>query len=207
MKTATDVISEIEEKVSNIDKRIANIELLLKTLLSNVNKLNAKISEASNATNNNYSSDSNSFSPPIIEPVPSKIINKDNFDERPITNKFEEAAAQYGIKVDSIEESQPGRGDIRRKPVFGNTVNVSQKLYRQGKPLFLASVSIVKKENNERVARCRTNSEGKWMAGLIPGTYQINVTKNTKDQEVEKTYEIEVLSEGTQIELDSVVFE
>lgn len=209
-RKATEILIDLEERIKVVEGRIKNSENLLKIMLG---KLNAA-----------------GITPAQPQPA-STIINKDNFESRPVTHKFSEAAEQVGIRVDEPEEPQqlnevftakpaealsgpdemveaPIRGNARgqRGPKFsGAKASVSQVLSVGESPLFLANIEILD-EQGVLINQARTNTKGRWLMALAPGNYQVHVSKrfppDSGRNPIDTLYQINVPSSSKPMELD-----
>jgi hypothetical protein len=197
-RSATDILLSIEVKLNILDQRIQNSEYLLKSLLSKANKTQSI--------------------PP--QPTVQSNINKENFENRPKTNRFFEMAQDQGVDLDNpkaiykpVESSEmvesesraPTRGQRGQKPNGGAKISVSQILSRGNDPLFLASIEILDL-NDELIGQTRTNNKGRWMQALSPGEYQVHITKRFPPESgkkpIDTMYNINVPSTDKPYELD-----
>jgi hypothetical protein len=208
-RSATDILLTIEADLKTVDIRNQNIENLLKILLNKLNKSDSirPIPQQQNIV------------------VPTDVINKDNFDNRPKTNRFSEMAAEQGINLNNspntivaktetdMTESKvraPTRGQ-RGPKGKGSKCSVSQIInIDNGSPLFLANVEILD-ENNDLISQGRTNSKGRWMMALTPGDYQAHVVKryppDSGKKSIDVTYTITIPQSDKPIELDSYLID
>lgn len=204
-RTATEILLSIEDRLITLDKRVQNSEYLLKTLLNKANKVTPQSAPAP---------------PKMAAPYPIDVINKDNFETRPKTNRFSEMAAGQGIDLDDktyiakpaenggdmVESSLRGasRGQRGPKPK-GPKSTVSQVLNRGNEVLFLANIEVLD-GNNELVSQTRTNTKGRWMMSLTPGDYQVHVTKrfppDSGKKSIDTEYQISVPPSDKPLELD-----
>ncbi len=100
-ESATDILLDIDARMSTLDKRVQNSENLLKILLS---RLNTALSSGTSIQVQTQSQ------LPVSQPVPyvPSVVNKENFDSRQKTSKFAEAAAGLGLDVeDDINPIDP----------------------------------------------------------------------------------------------------
>lgn len=213
-RLATDILLSIEAKLITLEKRQQNSENILKILLGKINK-------------------TPSITPPamperkVFKDERSDVINKDNFDNRPKTNRFAEIAAAQGVSIDErqgaliakpaespgeMSESTlrlPSRGQRGPKPK-GQKCSVTQILNRGNDPFILANVEVLD-ENNELVSQTRTNTKGRWLMVLAPGDYQVHVTKRLPPESGKKSvdtmYQIRVPLADTPLELDPFAIE
>jgi len=204
-RLATDILLSIEAKVATLDKRVQNSEYLLKTLLGKINK-SVPI-------------------PTSAEPAYSDVINKNNFDNRPKTNRFSEIAANQGVDLENtfvarpadmepgemVESSLrgPSRGQRGPKPK-GPKSSVSQVLLLGKDPLFLATIEVLD-ENDELVSQARTNPKGRWQMALAHGDYQVHVVKrfqaDSNKKPVDITYQISISPSDKPLELDPFIID
>lgn len=213
-RTSTDILLELEVKIDLLSRRFNNVELLLKTILNNINKQS--------------SSSVQEESKPIKNTGP---INKNNFDQRDKTTRFADLASQHGLDVEDEPPARfeniikarpselppdPGGDDMVEAPSRGASrgqrgaktsakLSVSQVLYRdEGQPLFLASVEVLD-ESGVLINQTRTNPKGRWLMALSPGEYQVHVLKRfTQDsgkETVDVTYKINIPPSDKPMEL------
>jgi hypothetical protein len=213
-RLATDILLSIEAKLITLEKRQQNSENILKILLNKLNRIPSVLPPPSKLFDGVASSDSDT-------------INKDNFDNRPKTNRFAEIAASQGITIDERQGAliakpadNPGemsestlrlasRGQRGPKPK-GQKSSVTQVLNRGNDPLFLANVEVLDNKN-ELVSQTRTNTKGRWLMTLTPGDYNIHVTKRFPPESgrksVDTTYQITVPISETPLELDPILID
>jgi hypothetical protein len=202
-RSATDILLDIDARLSTLDKRVQNSENLLKILLS---RLNTALSSGVS-----INSQPQVQQPPQPTSYVPAVVNKDNFNSRPKTSKFAEAAAGHGVDIkDDIEPIDPfesdefknqlvarplqsnkndeDAADMLEAPSRGNSrgqrgpktkgikCSVSQSLTRDDSPLYLANVELLD-EDGSLINQTRTNTKGRWMMALGPGSYQVHVLK------------------------------
>jgi hypothetical protein len=201
-RTAIDILLNLEQKVFTLDKRIQNSETLLKLLL-------AKFNDSASVQNHTVLQNI-----PVVQPT---IINKDNFESRPVTNKFSELASAYGIPIDEQVAKDSISGNMSEAKNRGssrinrNTTNlvsksaISQTLNYETSPLFLANVEFFNK-NGELISQTRTNTKGKWLMTLEPGNYNVHVSKrfppDSGKKSIDTNYNIEIFSSDKPVELN-----
>lgn len=212
-RAATDILLSIEAKLITLDKRIQNSEYLLKNLLGKANKAQSVPPPVSSTV-----------IPKMAAPYPIDVINKDNFESRPKTNRFSEIAASQGLDLDDlpntyvakpaddggdmVEASKrgPSRGQRGLKP--GPKSTVTQVLNRGNEVLFLANIEVLD-GNNELVSQTRTNNKGRWMMSLAPGDYQVHLTKrfppDSGKKSIDTSYQISIPPSDIPLELDPFV--
>ncbi len=210
-RKATEILLDLEERIKIVEGRIQNSENLLKIMLG---RLNA-----------NGITPQTSPSPRVSPPV----INKENFEDRPVTHKFSDAAERIGIKIEEPEPKQitevftaqpaqplsdpdeiieaPIRGNARgqRGPKFsGAKASVSQVLTVGETPLFLANIEILD-EQGVLINQARTNTKGRWLMALAPGNYQVHVSKRFPPDSgrppIDTVYPINIPSSNKPMEL------
>jgi hypothetical protein len=241
-RSATDILLDIEARLSTLDKRVQNSENLLKILLSRVN--------ASLSSGTVVQSQSQQVQQTTNVPVVPSVVNKDNFESRSRTNKFTEAAASHGLNVEDdinpvdpfesddeaealafasqfsndalprptqmvksesdidLLESAASRGNSRgqRGPkTKGTKCSVSQNLVREDSPIYLATVELLD-ENGSLINQTRTNTKGRWMLALAPGSYQVHVLKrfppDSGKKQIDVTYPIVIPQSDKPVELN-----
>jgi hypothetical protein len=212
-RAATDILLSIEAKLITLDKRIQNSEYLLKNLLGKANKAQSVPPPVSSTV-----------IPKMAAPYPIDVINKDNFESRPKTNRFSEIAASQGLDLDDlpntyvakpadnggdmVEASKRGtsRGQRGLKP--GSKSTVTQVLNRGNEVVFLANIEVLD-GNNELVSQTRTDNKGRWMMSLAPGDYQVHLTKrfppDSGKKSIDTSYQISIPPSDIPLELDPFV--
>lgn len=241
-RTATDILLSVESRLTTLEKRIQNSENLLKILLGRLNVIMASgsVGQKPNESISPSISVSNETKIPGIPSIPNpnkipfqasvaepKVVNKDNFENRPKTSKFTEAAASYGIEIDdeqdqdpqeSQESKYPKEDDLVASPGRANSrgqrgpknntpkVSVSQIVRNENNdPLLLANVEVFD-SNGSFINQTRTNTKGRWLLALAPGDYQVHILKRSasdpgKDP-IETMYPITVPPVDKPLELD-----
>lgn len=228
-RSATDILLDIENKLSSFDKRIQNSENLLKILLS---RLNTALSSGVSIQSPQSPQSQYQVPPQPVNYVPA-VVNKDNFESRQKTSKFAEAAAGLGIDTeDDIEPVDPfeidefktksipkddGAEDMLEAPSRGNSrgqrgpkikgakCSVSQSLNSDNSPIYLANVELLD-ENGSLINQTRTNTKGRWMMALAPGSYQVHVLKrfpsDSGKKSIDVTYPIVIPQSDKPVELN-----
>lgn len=223
-RTATEILLSIETKLTMLEKRIQNSENLLKIQLG---RLNSVLSGGTAPSN-----------PPLPPPNPPPqktepaVINKENFDNRPRTNKISEMASKYGINIEEntennsienkfvakqVKDSNIDPDDLVEAPIRGNVrgqrgnkskgskSSVSQVLLKEETPLFLANVEVFD-HNGVLINQTRTNTKGRWLMALTPGDYQVQVIKryppDSGKSPLDYKYQISVPPSDKPLELD-----
>jgi hypothetical protein len=201
-RSATDILLSMEATLNTLNQRVQNTEYLLKALLGKTNKT-ASISPSSESQ---------------------FVVNKDNFENRPKTNRFSEMAASQGVPLNdheiisssgiSEEMSESAvrgssRGQRGAKPK-GPKTSVSQTINCGNSPVFLANIEVFD-ENNELISNTRTNTKGRWLSALYPGNYNVHILKryppDSGKKPIDTSYQITVPSSDKPLELDSHVVE
>jgi hypothetical protein len=200
-RSATDILLSLESKINTLEQRSQNTEYLLKALLGKTNKAVS-----------------------VSTPSESQfVVNKDNFENRPKTNRFSEMAESQGVSLDDHEmissfgisemsESAvrgSSRGQRGAKPK-GSKTSVSQTINCGNSPVFLANIEVFD-ENNELISNTRTNTKGRWLSALYPGNYNVHILKryppDSGKKPIDTSYQITVPSSDKPLELDSHVVE
>jgi hypothetical protein len=217
-RKATEILIDLEDRIKIVEKRIQNSENLLKIMLG---RLNTSLPSTSQAQ------------VPTVQPE-SQVINKDNFENRPKTSKFMEAAAREGIKIDEPEPqritevftARPPSGepidhdDMVESPIRGNVrgqrgpkledkkCSVSQVLSHGESPLFLANIEVLNEEG-VLINQARTNTKGRWLMALAPGNYQVHVSKrfppDSGKLSIDMMYPINIPPSDKPMELDPLL--
>lgn len=179
IKTATDILAELELKIDSLVGAVKNIENAQTVLLANFNKFMAQ--------QNN----------PIIKKESSASVPESNktykFEDLPKTNKFEQLKQSYGI-TDGLTQQErpeaPRRIQRTSKEPSKNRVSVRQKIVNEtGGPIFLAAVEVLNQQQ-EVVARTRTDNNGTWKASLEPGDYEVVIIKRAPPDSGKKQYSV-----------------
>ena len=85
-RTAVDILLTLEKQIEHLTKIVQNQESLLKILLNNINSKKPVVAAVE--------------SPPPVIQQKDPFVNKDNFENRPVSNEFSKAAAKFGLKID-----------------------------------------------------------------------------------------------------------
>lgn len=225
-RSSTDILLDIESLLDTLSKRIQNVENLQKILLQKHNK-SASFSSAPIVQARPDFSAPVTHSP--VDESVGRVVNKDNFENRASTSKFSEMAAGAGIVVeetskeeetfvakpidystddntDLIESSVRGKSrGARAKQSISKKATVSQVLNKPGGgELFLANVEISNLQG-ELIQQVRTNTKGRWNCVLVPGEYQVHVTKrfspDSGKESIDTTYKIDIPPSDKPMEL------
>lgn len=202
IRTSTDLLLSMEKDINTLERRVKNIEGLLKILLQKLN---------SGSLQNQQKADQK-------QPVnPQDVfINKDNFENRPKTDRFSEIASSHGIAIDDTPSENPfsmkeadtrGRSRLQREKTKDKRPTVSQSIMISDSPLFLASIEIFD-QGGVLVNQARTNQNGKWRMMLDPGDYMVHVLKrfppDSGKKSIDVTYDLNIpYSKKKIIELDT----
>lgn len=128
---------------------------------------------------------------------------------RPVTEQPYELD-DYG-KPELMEEvvHRGKRRDLRQPADNSQSKKVAvsqQLLFPDGKAIFLASVEILD-GHGQLVKQTRTNSQGRWLAPLDPGDYTVHILKrmgaDSKKPPVEMRFQVQIPESGTPVELPS----
>ena len=222
-RKATEILLDLEERIKTVEKRIQNSENLLKIMLG---RLNVSLS-----ANPQVRQQISTAEPELVQ---TPIINKENFENRPRTNKFAEAAAREGVKIEEPETQRisevftarpqsnqridpddmlesPIRGNVRgqRGPIIKDKkLSVSQVLNHGDSPLFLANIEVLD-DKGVLINQARTNTKGRWLMALAPGDYQVHVSKrfppDSGRSPIDMMYPINIPPSDKPMELDPLL--
>ena len=223
-RKATEILIDLEDRIKVVEKRIQNSENLLKIMLGRMNSVLPNTQQPPQPT----------ATPQRQVPTAQQaVINKDNFENRPKTSRFAEAAAQQGVPIDNPEpdtqhikdvftarpaqSGPPDPDDLVEAPIRGNVrgqrgpksegkkSSVSQVLSRGDSPLFLANIEVLD-EDGVLINQTRTNTKGRWLMALAPGSYQVHVLKrfppDSGKSPIDTMYPINIPPSDKPMELD-----
>lgn len=227
-RTATDILLAIEARLDTLEKRVQNSENLLKILLGKMNQVRqSPVGPQIGAI------------PPQPAPqAPPQAVNRENFNDRPKTSKFAQMAAEQGLDVEDDEPEQetqhidevfqarpqgpiedhddmieaPSRGNARgqRGPqgASDKKSSVSQVIKRGDSPLYIANVEVFD-DSGQLINQTRTNTKGRWLMALAPGSYRVHVLKRFPPDSgklpIDTSYQINVPPSKKSMELDSLI--
>lgn len=157
IRTATDILLDLENKIDNLLSIVKNQDMLLKILAKKINA-------------NNFSS-SETFKEEIKE-VEIKKPLMPGLKPGVVLNIANENLFQQKIE---LEEVKPNVVTNNR-----NIVPVSQMITKNGEPIIMADVEIFSiNENNDSflLKKIKTTQSGKWTTSLSPGNYHIVISK------------------------------
>lgn len=198
-RTAVDILLTLEKQIEHLTKIVQNQESLLKILLNNINSKKPVVAtiESSSA---------------IIQKK-DPFVNKNNFENRPVSNEFSKAAAKFGLKIEDskFEEIRTKENSSSVKKVSNEKKVSVSKLFvigAQEKPLKLASIEIF--SGDEIIHKSRTDSGGRMRASLSPGEYDVHITKvftkNSGKKSVDDRFSIRVSPMDGPLELEKMSF-
>lgn len=203
MKTRSleEVVISLEGKVSKTLALYSNMDNNIKVLLNQINQINQTLQEPLTEMEAQQFTQSRPQMP--AEKIAQRI-------EALPPEDFKNPNAMEGFKVgfeptDFDDEGNPilqevavpkgNRRGERKLEGGAPRVAVSQRIvFPNGDPLFLGAVSI-KDSSGTILRQTRTNSQGRWVAGLSPGEYSIQISKRGGEDgspEVELKYSINV---------------
>jgi hypothetical protein len=231
-RSATDILLDIEAKLGAFDKRIQNSENLLKILLSRLNTaLSSGLSIQASQQQPQYQN-----TPQPVPYVPAVVNKDNfesrqktskfaeaaaglgidvEDDVEPVdpfeTDEFKTESIPRPLPKDEEAEDMleaPSRGNSRgqRGPkTKGAKCSVSQSLSSDNSPIYLANVELLD-ENGSLINQTRTNTKGRWMMALAPGSYQVHVLKrfppDSGKKSIDVTYPIVIPQSDKPVELN-----
>jgi hypothetical protein len=212
-RKTSDILLSLELKIDSLIKYQQNLDLLLKTVLNKLNKLDPKISTQESSIISEQVSNSNSKLKQIpgIKPGIFLINTNENTDigENSIKHtNDEEFKSVPGSDSDNdeldIEESGILTGK-RRTARYGNTtqlhygdnppIPIQQKIVyaSDNKNVIQANITIIN-SNGDIVKELKTAPNGKWITSLIPGSYSVRIQRRGSNgrQDIDKDFSIEI---------------
>lgn len=229
-RSATDILLDIDVRLGTLEKRIQNSESLLKILLSRLNTaLSSGVSIQMDskqlldtsrpyvpAVVNKDNFESRQKTSKFTEAAAGLGIDVED-DIEPIdpfeTDEFKTESIPKPLplpKDDGAEDmlEAPSRGNSRgqRGPkTKGVKCSVSQSLNSDNSPIYLANVELLD-ENGSLINQTRTNTKGRWMMALAPGSYQVHVLKrfpsDSGKKSIDVTYPIVIPQSDKPVELN-----
>lgn len=155
LRTSTDVLLSIEDKIIQLLKFIQNQDNNIKILMN-------RLSEIENTIKLSAASQLSQSVVPVIKRTVGSVKPVDEPPQAIISNVDKPKIKKQEKKV----EKQPT-----------GSVNVTQVIqYPDGKRALFALVEIYN-SNNELIEKTKTNTGGRWTKTLIPGQYKIQVSK------------------------------
>lgn len=217
-KKASEIILELRDQVKHLTRLVSNQDNNIKIILKKLNNL--ELSKPSPKVSDYYISENSSSEPRKSE---SKFLKGNEALEakaehaRQQTSQFEVMAQQAGVESEPslgsngtrsnhlvLSETKEFSGQVRGRRVDReskqNPISVTQLvLGHDGKPLPLATVRITNRLG-QTVKSSRSNTKGRWSAPLIPGEYNISISKNKNSpnkKPVEMEFSVQVIDNGT----------
>ncbi len=175
-----EVVIALEGKVNKLLSLFSNIDYTNKLLLNQVNQMTQALQTPITEE------EQTALSPTAATKIAQKIeaLPQEDYSSTPGVmegtkmgfepSDFDDAGNPVLQEVTVPKGSR--RGD--RKPKGGAPrIAVSQKIiFPDGNPLFLGAV-VIKDKTGALVKQTRTNSQGRWVAGLSPGEYSVTIFK------------------------------
>lgn len=229
-RSATDILLDIEARLGTLDKRVQNSENLLKILLSRINislssstgvqaqqqPVQSTVQQSMPSVVNKDNFESRQRTNKFTEAAASHGLNieedinpvdpfeSDEDDVKGISNS---QIVKSESDIDVLEEAA-SRGTFRGQrgqKTKGAKYSVSQNLIRDNSPVYLATVELID-ENGSLINQTRTNTKGRWMLALAPGSYQVHVLKrfppDSGKKPIDVTYPIVIPQSDKPIELN-----
>ena len=184
-RKATDILLSIENEVKTLSRAVSTVSLAqtlsldkLNRVYNYIHKLELELAEAEKAAQTGSSQIGLPSGTPNtpIETSNQPIIN---IDTNPVgtrrTARVENPQPQvpqpmFVDRPEKQEEVQSEQSSERKVPVVQRITD------QTGKDLFMADIRVV--DSNDRVVhRMKTNAVGKWQAHLVPGVYDVHISK------------------------------
>jgi hypothetical protein len=210
-RKASEVLLDLENRVSILAGLIQNIDNNVKLMLDRMNR-QAQVPRAQQAVPQPPPQ------PEMWQPKRQMISAEAPDLPRPQTDKLVARPVQeqpYELdefgKPELMEEvvHRGKRRDLRQPADSSQSKKVAvsqQVLFPDGKAIFLASVEILD-ERGQLVKQTRTNSQGRWLAPLDPGDYTVHILKrmgaDSKKPPVELRFQVQIPESGRPVELPS----
>jgi hypothetical protein len=234
-RSATEILLDLERRIIVLEKRFQNSENLLKIAVGRLNQI-CMPSVKPQSQPQQPQQPQPQPQQPQPQSVAASVVNKDNFDNRLKTSKFAQMAAQQGLDVedepdietehieevfqarpqgpiedheDMIEASSRGNVRGQRTPqVSDKKSSISQIIKRGDAPLYIANVEVFD-ESGQLINQTRTNTKGRWLMALAPGSYRVHVLKRFPPDSgklpIDTSYQINVPPSNKPMELDSLI--
>jgi hypothetical protein len=202
-KTATEMLSEISNKLDHIEKVLLSNDLTYKILIQRISSVE-EILKAKPVTMPNVVTKptismttetivANSQIPMATIPEGVRRTSRDAVI-KPVQTQIPQAPSQNNTVVVPVQapiEAPTEEFKEFEEQGTPGVVPVSQKVVDiRGKAIFLANVNIVGKLSGEIIHKLKTKANGKWVCTLLPGEYVVHFKKG----EIEKSQDITVLN-------------
>lgn len=202
-KKVTEIIQEIKIEVAEILAYIRNMDLKYTLILDRLNKLTSSPITPSNSVKLE--------SPEIIFPEHNPVV-KSNLKSK-LQSALEQAQRDQEDEDQIIVATQQ---DGKRRNLRQHAENQNRQIpthqrivYSDNKPVYMANVEIIDVVTQNLVKQTKTNQTGKWLAPLVPGEYQIKVSKgsNSLKSKVELDYRVTIPNQDSTVDLGTKTVE
>jgi uncharacterized membrane protein YheB (UPF0754 family) len=202
-KKVTEIIQEIKIEVAEILAYIRNMDLKYTLILDRLNKLTSSPITPSNSVKLE--------SPEIIFPEHNPVV-KSNLKSK-LQSALEQAQRDQEDEDQIIVATQQDR---KRRNLRQHAENQNRQIpthqrivYSDNKPVYMANVEIIDVVTQNLVKQTKTNQTGKWLAPLVPGEYQIKVSKgsNSLKSKVELDYRVTIPNQDSTVDLGTKTVE
>ncbi len=213
-KKITEVIQEIKMEVDEVLAYIRNMDLKYTLILDRLNRLTSPINNTlSNSVKSQSSKEFSKESPEIIFPEHSPVIKSDSSLKSKLQSALEQAQqdqeAEDQITVATQQDGK--RRNLRQHSENQNRqIPTHQRIvYPDGKPVYMANVEIIDLITQNLVKQTKTNQTGKWLASLVPGEYQVKISKgsNSLKSKVELDYRVTIPNQDSTVDLGTKMVE
>lgn len=220
MRTTSEIILSLEEKIDKLLSYTSNQDLLLKTLNNKILKLekiiNDIMKEDVQLENNEVKE--------VISPLPQSL--QDSLQVKPIQNglkkieikgikenvnffKKEDGSYVLGKLIEENKQNPIKLENTEQKPVGYSNKSVpiqQQVLYLDDKPAAMVGVEVYR--NNNLIKKIKTVTNGKWNLSLEPGDYIIKLNKkqNSSRPEINYEYTVTIPASDRVVVLDTIKF-
>lgn len=203
-RKATDILLSIEADVKEILGYVRNSDLKDKIILERL-RLLTETPESQGQKPDQF--DEQSLQIPI---APEKLSI---FESSPLKDKIRKAMEEASKDQDNIqftdlsaETTQSGkRRGTRIQTNAEKQISVQQRVVdSESKNIFMAKVEVFD-ESNTSVKQTKTNQAGKWFAQLLPGNYQVVLSKagTATKPAISISYDIDIPDQDSNFELQT----
>lgn len=210
-RKATDILLSIEADVKEILGYVRNSDLKDKIILERLRLL----TETPKAPKSNQFG-SHTGDPRVVpEPQQTSLASAKPsvFESSPLKDKIRKAMEEASKAQDEIqftdlstETTQSGkRRGTRVQTNAEKQVSVQQRIVdAESKNIFMAKIEIFD-DSNTPVKQTKTNQAGKWFAQLLPGNYQVVLSKagTATKPAISITYDVEIPEQDSNFELQT----
>lgn len=202
-KKITEVIQEIKIEVTEILAYIRNMDLKYTLILDRLNKLTSSPVISSNSVKLE--------SPEIIFPEHNPVVKSDLKSKLQLALEQAQQNQEDEDQITVATQQDGKRRNLRQHAENQNRqIPTHQRIvYADGKPVYMANVEIIEVPTQNLVKQTKTNQTGKWLAPLVPGEYQIKISKgsNSLKSKVELDYRVTIPNQDSTVDLGTKTVE